>query len=315
MATLLLSKNEKGIVIFHIWKSLPYNARMFLGGFLVFIGFVIQYYSYAALPGAFFILAGNLLLLVKGYDNRIKLASFDAATEWVKSDKEQLDKIIEINKKLKKWDTDALDISNTLGRTLFILSTIVVAIWFLYGFANYNPDIEIVAINVAILLFPHWFTGIKRITTIPKLINKIEIYDKLMKNFSDTLANDKVNFMLLVKGNEKKLPADVKMKIEFYNQADDFLGMYAQISLNNVQGKDYPYFYIVLVAKKSFNLIGNYYKVISTPNNVIKETKRQDDSEIIIIRQKTTRNSGYHTNTKTINTIFDTGIHVAKQIV
>ncbi len=315
MSTLLLSKEEQGIVIFHIWKSLPYNVRLGLSIFLIFIGFVIQYYNYTAMPGALFVLAGNLLLLVKGYDNRIKLAGYKAAAEWAKTDKDQLDNIVELNKKAKKWDMSAIDISSPAGVALFILTIVVILVLWAYGQGTYNPGLEIVAANIAVLLFPHWFTGIKRITTTPKLINKINLYRRLMKNFTDTLAADNVSYMMWVKGEEQKLPSDVKMKVEFANQPEGLLGMYAQVSMNNVQGKDYPYFYVVLVAKPELKILSKYYKSVSVPKKVIKESSRQDGVEIIIIRQYTTKTSGYHTNGKAIKVIFETGIQTARHII
>lgn len=315
MSTLLLSKEEQGIVIFHIWKSLPYTTRLGLSIFLILIGFVIQYYSYTAFPGVLFVLAGNLLLLVKGYDNRIKLAGYKAAAEWVKTDKEQLDNIVELNKKAKQWDISATDISNPLGIALFILTIFVIIILYFYGIGTYNPGIEIVAANIAFLLFPHWFTGIKRITTTPKLINKISLYHRLMKNFSETLVNDNVSYMMWVKGEEEKLPSDVKMKVEFDSQPKEFLGMYAQVSMNDVQGKAYPYFYVVLVAKPELQILNKYFQSVSVPKKVIKESSRADGVEIIIIRQYTTKQSGYHTNSKAIKAIFETGIQTARHII
>ncbi|RLD76774.1 MAG: hypothetical protein DRJ10_13035 [Bacteroidetes bacterium] len=315
MSTLLLSKEERGIIIFHIWKSLPYNTRIGLSIFLIFIGFVIQYYSYAAMPGALFILGGNLLLLVKGYDNRIKLAGYKAAAEWIKTDTEQLENIVELNKKVKKWDTSATDISNPMGIAFFILTVIVIFFMYVYSLGTYNPPLQIASINIAVLLFPHWFTGIKRITTTPKLINKINLYQRLMRGFKEELINDKISFMMWVKGEEQKLPSDVKMKIEFANQPEGLLGMYAQISMNNVQGKDYPYFYVVLVGKPEIQMLDKYYQAVSVPRKVIKESNRQDGVEIIIIRQYTTKTSGYHTNDKAIRAIFETGLQTARQII
>ena len=315
MSTLLLSKEEQGIVIFHLWKSLTYTPRLGLSIFLIFVGFVIQYYSFSVLPGALFVLAGNLLLLVKGYDNRIKLAGYKADAEWVKTDSEQLNNIVKLNTNAKKWDSSATDISNPMGVTFFILAAFAVVVLYIYSVGNYDRGIEIVAVNIAVLLFPHWFTGIKRITTTPKLINKITLYRRLMKGFSESLAKDKISYMTFVKGDEQKLPSDVKMKVEFEAQPESFLGMYAQVSMNDVQGKDYPYFYVVLVAKPELQILDKYYQSVSLPKKVIKEASRADGVEIIIIRQYTTKTSGYHTKARAMKAIFETGIQTARQII
>jgi len=310
-----LSKEEQGVVIFHIWKSLTYNARMGLSLFLIIIGFLIQYYSFSTIPGVFFILVGNLLLLVKGYDNRIKLPAYKAAAEWVKTDNEHLEQIVEINKKLKKWNISATDISNPRGILFFILVLVFVFFIYFIGESSYYPGIDIIAIDVLILLLPHWFTGIKRITTTPELISKIALYKDLMKNYTEKLTMDKVDYMILVKGEDEKLPEDVKMKITFENQPESLMGMYVQISMNNVEGRDYPYFYVVLVAKQEMHMLDKYYQSVNVPSKVIKEQSRADGTEIIIIRQYTTKSSGYHTDAKAIKSIFDTGIQTARMII
>ncbi|MEN8122749.1 MAG: hypothetical protein ABFS35_20580 [Bacteroidota bacterium] len=315
MSTLLLSKDEQGVVVFHIWKSLPYKIRLGLSIFLIIIGFIIQYFTFEVMPGVLFVLGGNLLLLVKGYDNRIKLAKYKASAEWVKTDSEQLNNIVDLNIKVKKWDKSALDISNPKGVTFFILSLVgLYYLWSNYTFSFYS-GIDIIVADLIVLLFPHWFTGIKRITTTPKLINKIALYRRLMKNYTEELAKDKVSYMTHVLGDEKKLPDDIKMKIEFEGQPENFLGMYAQVSMNNVQGKDYPYFYVVLVAKNRMKLIQKHFSSVSVPNKVIKESSRERDIDIIIIRQKTTKDSGYHTNPKAMKVIFETGLQTARGIM
>jgi hypothetical protein len=199
MSTLLLSKQEQGVVIFHVWKSLTYQVRMLLSIFLIIVGFALQYFNLSAMPGIFFVFAGNLLLLVKGYDNRIKLATFKPESEWVKTDKEQLENIIEINKKARKWDISAFDITSGRGVLFFILSIII--LFFILAsdlFSNEQLSLILVA-NIAVLLYPHWFTGVKRITTTPMLVNKIRLFQNVLKNFEQSLADDKIDYLILIK--------------------------------------------------------------------------------------------------------------------
>ncbi len=314
MSTLLLSKEEQGVVIFHIWKSLTYQVRLFLSIFLIAIGFVLQYYSLATFPGILFVFGGNLLLLVKGYDSRIKLAGYKAGSEWVKTDKEQFNNIVEINKKARKWDISAFDITSGRGVLFFILSIVIlVLIWGTGVFSNEKLSLIMVA-NIAVLLYPHWFTGVRRITTTPQLVNKIKLFQNVLKGFEQALTDDKIDYLIYVRGSEQKYPSDTKIKIEFKNQPEKFLGMYAQVSLNDVQGKQYPYFYVVLVAKEGFGL-GKYFNGVSTSHNVIKEQSNQDGVEIIVIRQYTTKTSGYHTNVHAIHNIMSDGIKAARGVV
>jgi hypothetical protein len=265
-------------------------------------------------PGIILVCAGNLLLLVKGYDNRIKLGTFEHVTEWVSTDQEHLNKIVELNKKVRKWDISAWDITSGLGGFLFFLLLIaVVAICAVNPFHTFDPLI-ILAANIIVLLIPQWVTGVRRITTAPALVNKIKVYQNLTGIFVDKLKEDSVSFLMLLKGKNKKMPADVKMKVKFKNQTDDFLGMYAQISMNNVQGKDYPYFYVVLVAKENSGLISSKLKNLPMPRNVISEFSHENDAEILVIRQYTTKNSGYFTNGDAMEVIFETGLNAGRKL-
>ncbi len=313
--SLFLTKSEQGIIVFHIWKNLKYSNRLIISLILIAAGITLQYAMFNIFPGIILVFAGNLFLLVKGYDKRIKLSSFDHTTEWTNTDLEHLEKVAELNKKAQKWDISAIDITNGLG---FFILFILIILMFIFAASNPlhsdNGSI-IIIINIIVLLFPHWVTGVKRITTAPALVNKIKLYQELIKVFNVQLQDEEVSFLMLLKGKDKKMPADVKMKIKFKNQPEDFLGMYAQISLNNVQGKDYPYFYVVLVAKKSANMFRNALRVVNMPKNVICEQDSQDDADVFIIRQFTTRTSGYYTNEIAVKSIFETGIATAKKFL
>jgi hypothetical protein len=314
MNSISLSKEEQGVVVFHLWKSLPYGLRMFLSFFLISVGFIIQYYGNLWM-GLLFVFGGNLLLLVKGYDNRVKLGKYSAEGEWVKTDKEHLQDIVEINKKLKKWDQSPFDITNSGGIALFIFISLSLFIMYTIAISEYNYTLEFLAIDIAFLFFPHWFSGLKRITTTPLLMQKIAIYNKLMKQHEELLKDKKISFMIYVKGEDVKLPNDVKMKVDFNNQPESFMGMYAQISLNNVQGKLYPYFYVVLVAKKELDINNKYFNSINVSKPIIKEKSTENNMDIIIIRQYTTKTGGYFTKPKAINKIFSKGLEAAELII
>lgn len=314
MSSLLLTKSEQGTIVFHIWKNLNYGIRLFLSFILIVGGITLQYYTMNVLPGIILVFAGNLLLLVKGYDNRIKLGTFEHVTEWVATDQEHLNKIVELNKKVRKWDISAWDITSGLGGFLFFLLLVaVLVICAVNPFHTFNSLI-ILAANIIVLLVPHWVTGVRRITTAPALVNKISIYQNLTGLFKEKLKDDSISFLMLLKGKDKKMPADVKMKIKFKNQSEDFLGMYAQISVNNVQGKDYPYFYVVLVAKESSGLLSSKLKDMPVPRNLITDFSRENDAEILVIRQYTTKNSGYYTNGDAIQVIFETGLTAGRKL-
>jgi len=310
---LTLSKEDQGVVIFHVWKSLPYNARLILSFSLIAIGFFMQFNF---IQGALLVmLAGNSLLFVKGYDNRIKLGKYSAEGEWVKTDKEHLDQIVEMNKKLEKWDRSTIDASNKLGVWSLIVFLAVLFGIYLYLDTMGNYFLQMLVIDAAVLFVPHWFFGLKRVTTTPLLLQKIKIYNNILESYKDVLDKFQFDFLIYVKGKDQKLPTDIKLKINHKKAPESFLGMYAQISMNNVEGKTYPYLYIVLVAKQELNIINKYFDKITPAKGIIKETSTERNTDIIIIRQYTTKSSGYFTKTTAIESIINTGIKTILMII
>jgi hypothetical protein len=80
---------------------------------------------------------------------------------------------------------------------------------------------------------------------------------------------------------------------------------------HEVNGTSYPYFYVVLVAKKSFGL-GDAFNKFIPPAKIIKEFKIEGDVEILVIRQATTKTSGDHTGDKQMGDILAAGINLAE---
>jgi hypothetical protein len=120
---------------------------------------------------------------------------------------------------------------------------------------------------------------------------------------------------MLLQGKDKKMPADVKMKVKFKNQAEDFLGFYGQVSINTVQGQDYPYFYVVLVARESSKMISRVASTLKMPPNVISEFSTQDDVEILVIRQYTTKKTGFYTDPNAMELILSTGLKTVERVM
>ena len=85
------------------------------------------------------------------------------------------------------------------------------------------------------------------------------------------------------------------------------------VVLNSVQGKHYPYFYVVLVSKKNLDL-QKVCDAYSPPAEIVKEFKNQDEVKVMVIRQHTTKKSGYHTKFPVAARILDQGLTVAEKV-
>ncbi|MCX7003416.1 MAG: hypothetical protein NTV22_09095, partial [bacterium] len=127
------------------------------------------------------------------------------------------------------------------------------------------------------------------------------------------LQQHTVEFYVLVKGKNVRMPQDVKFRVRLAGQKEEFLGLYGQTAINTVQGSSYPYFYAVLVAKKDFGL-DRLRQRTKAPSNMTLEFSQDGDVEVLVVRQTTTKTSGYHTADSVAQAIMAEGLRMAEQV-
>ncbi len=321
----LLSTDQQNIVVFWIWKSLEYWKRMLLGIGCILFGFLIQYFFtslfWLGLP---FLLAGSLFFIVRGYDNTTDFGTFTPTAEWEKVDEDKLLEAEQLARQMRKWDRSFIDISNGLGVFTFIIVFIIGLGLYIYGTSERNYGMIALAFDTAVLFIPLWFTGKRDIMTQPNLLLKIKVFKRLLDDVQEETQPHDVEYFMLLKGKDEqtKVPSDVKLRVKVKDEDPDFLGFYAQIVINSVSGKKYPYCYVVLVAKQGYGL-KKAYKRYTPPDTgflsffhteFLKEFKEEDDVEVFVLRQKTTKTSGYHTKDHDMKNIFLAGLHLTEQV-
>ena len=117
-----------------------------------------------------------------------------------------------------------------------------------------------------------------------------------IERFEDPPCQIQPMFQLAGSG-KNRTPVAARVFIRFPDGPEDFLGLQFQVALNDVQGTKYPYLYAVIVAKKPFGLLQNHMQAISSAaQSLTVEPSREEDVEVIVIRQTTTKQSGYHTD-------------------
>ena len=290
---------KRDVVRFYLAKNLPYNSRFYLMLILLAVGFGLQILLLNAAYGAFFLLAGVVLVLVKGYDSRVRIKGFGLDPNWKTVSIDKIQEIEQLRKRSRKWDSDALDISNPLGIFSLILigGLAMLASVFLGSLANDTRVTIILATDIAIFMVPLWFSGMRFILKQPNLAIKVNIILELYEVFETTkLEGEEFRpALMLTKGDEgESVPIDARFSIAFPNSPEGFYGLQAQINLNIVQGTSYPYFYCALAAKPGFGL-SQYKDKIKHPGKIICEYQEDSKAEVLVIRQYTTKKSGYHT--------------------
>jgi hypothetical protein len=301
-------------VTFHLFPRLRYPTRMTVGLGLIAAGMLLQAAMTAWFPGLLLLIAGNIFLLVKGYSNLIS-GEFDANAQWTRTTAEKIAEITAMNRKIKKWDRSLLDFSNPLGGVLgfFILAPSLFG--FMIGTVARLPTVAILTADILVLLSPHWFSGMRRILTLPELDIKLRCVNTLLKDTAVVKAIDPaaVEYFLLLKTRKgEQIPGDIKFKLPLANQHPDFLGFFGQVVTNTVSSTCYPYFYCVLVAKAGYGLPATI-AADPTTRTIIAEKNVKDDVEVLVIRQKTSRTAGYSTDAKAARAIFLKALETARQ--
>jgi hypothetical protein len=305
-------------VRFHFAKSLPYNARISIAILLLIAGFALQLYFMNVLYGAFPLFIGIFLVLVKGYDSRVRIKGFSQDPNWKTVPLEKIQEIEQIRKKNIRWDRDALDISSWLGvLSLILVGGVALAAALILGELAKDFRVTVIlAVDAAIIMIPLWFSGMRFIMKQPNLAIKVKMILWLHKIFQN-LKRKGEEFrpaLLLSRGkNDKTIPEDARFSVAFPESPEGFYGLQAQINLNVVQGTSYPYFYCVLAAKPGFGL-AKYRKQIKLAKKIICEYQDDKRAEVLVIRQYTTRKSGYHTKEPQCVDILTNALEAARLI-
>lgn len=306
-------------VRFHVLKKLSYSNRMIFYMILLAAGLLLQVFTLQVWPGAIFLVCATILTLVRGYDSRVRLKAFNADSTWTQVDMNRIYQIEKLDEKITKWDKDAIDISNGRGFIVFLLASLglIIASALINSTSACRQTGAIFIADAIILVLPLWFNGIRRILKQDNLRIKIGIIRQLEAYFQ-TIKKDNEKFnpslMLAKDRTGKSIPTDCRFTITFDNMPRDFYGIQAQINLNVVEGTSYPYFYCVIAAKPNFGL-AQYINKISVPKGITIEFDKDSSAEVIVIRQYTTKTSGYHTKINACKRILERAVSAARIMV
>lgn len=311
---------KQGDIKFYIAKSLPYILRMTIVMIFIIAGVLIQAFLSFWL-GLVLVVCGTGLSLIKGYQPIPK--TMFGTEKWDQVTPNEYKKIKFKEEQIDKWDTDAFDVTNPRGLIffIFICSPIIALLFFAPAVSLILGSLTVyVLVDIAVILVPHWVTGIRNYLKKDKLIIKINILEKIMDMLSAPSDVQVLPMLSTLETKEgKRVPEDARLMLKFLNAPADFLGVQVQLSINSVQGTDYPYLYCVVLAKKEEKLFNKKSKivesVIGATNNVISETQTSEDVDVLVIRQFTTKTSGYHTDLNACKNIVNASVNLARKLI
>ena len=291
-------------IVFRLLPRMNVLLRISIALLLFGIGVLWQYISGNPSPGFVIVLMSSILVMYKGIDKRVFSNAFHHNTDWKKIEREQVQQILDTQRSLKKWDHSLYETSGCLGGFMFLLAIGMSLILILAGMNN--VFLICIGIDMLVLFLPQFLSGMKRIDQMVKPVlyarKSLEIASMIKYMYPDV----KIEFLVLLglkKKDKKPVPKEIKLKFTFKDAPDDFMGMYGQVSVNLVGSNMYPYIYTVQVFKEGSGLKKKMEKIQMSNKKIIKEYTQEQGVEVMVIRPKTTRTSGYHTKTKDIELV------------
>lgn len=278
---------------------------------LIAAGFMIQLSTRNILAGMPFIVLCLLLNVIRGVSIK-KPRSADLTWNEVTPDK--IDEVLEHCRRVKKFR------SRNLGCFIVFMVMILFVVGFLFEFIKAIPlSFPMIAtiVNAFVLFFGLAISGRKSAWMPHALDIKAEIIKDIMK--SPVVKNDPTiapaPYLETGQTAEGSFPNDVRILLRFKNAPDAFVGLQGQISINAVKSSTYPYFYTVIIARHEFGLFTKYRSVHVELDNITVETKRTNEVDVIVIRQTTTKTSGYHTDRSVQQYILSKSIEITKKVL
>lgn len=325
--------DKDGQIKFVFAKSLAYKGRMSLVLTLLLAGLAVQL-AFSFWLGLALLLAGSLLGIVKGYDAKPKRTG---VSKWERVTPDEYAKIRLKAEQLKEWDEDLLDITSTAGVLGFagLLGVLVVAYLILANMFGFPRGYWVyVGLDAVAVLLPHWFTGVREYLKKDKLIIKIGLLEQMIAMLAEP-SDVQVSPMLSLEETEggKKEPEDARLLVKLLGVPQEFYGMQVQLSINTVQGKDYPYLYCVLIAKAGSRLLDGYERFrpaqdnsfmgsltsflgfVKAKPNLVFEPDSKEDVDILVVRQEALRNTGFSTGPDAAAYIVNSCLNIARGLM
>ncbi|MCU0610578.1 MAG: hypothetical protein MUE60_02175, partial [Candidatus Eisenbacteria bacterium] len=166
-----LLPSQRDTVRFHLAKSLPYSRRIRIVLALFVLACALQIATLNVFSGLPFLIAAVLLVIVKGYDSRVRLKGFDIDPAWKAVPIERIRELEDLRKRSKKWDRDAFEASNPMGCFVLIMLNVAIAAFsaVLGAVVGDARVTGIVMIDALVILWVFWLTGMRRLMKLPNL--------------------------------------------------------------------------------------------------------------------------------------------------
>ena len=340
---------------FVLAKKMPLNARLGWVAVLAVAGIVTQLLFFVAL-GWVLLFAAVLLGAPAGKSNRPELTTTGDWQNVTNTEFEAAAKLLESQQEATR-SADTFSATSGVGCTLGVMLLLAVGLIaaVIYGAADQGIDQRMMfqpvvhggslaflfALDALTLLAPLWIFGRVKAWEPPNIRIRLDQLTHIYRAMSSSPALECQPCLQVAKSKEGTVPVDCKLMYKIKDTDAAFMGVQVQTSLNDVQGRKYPYTYCVLIAKPELNLIDKAKKEIEMPppggfplpvfglfsdSNTQKESKfarygealvelkKQGEVDIAVVRQNT-KGTGYTTSQEQAMAVFAAAYRLASRVL
>ena len=297
--------------MYRFFDQISTRLRSMVSVVLIVAAFLIQTSTRNILAGMPFIVMCLLLNLIKGVSIK-KTAPTDMT--WKEVTPDRIDQVLEHCRKIKKFR------SQNLGCFVgFIIGLLFFGFFLFPLFSALSISFALLAAIVdTLVLFSGLILSGRKSAWMPRALDlKAGIVKRFLE--SSMIKNDPglhaMPYLEVGHTGEGDYPNDVRFLVKFKDAPDALIGLQGQISINTVKSRAYPYFYAVLIARPEFRLLDRFRSLKSQLHKITLETKKTKEVDVVVIRQTTTKTSGYHTNEKTQDYVMLNSIKLAKKLL
>ncbi len=301
-------------------------ARLGLVGFLLLAGAAVQVFAFAP-AGALLILAAVALAVPRGVTN--KPAAIKDSGSWERVTGEELSAAFRLDEQARKWSRCPFGVNSMPGFLLMLLAcaaaaAAVIAVAAIQGGLDFEHVLlawspgfraEILLADAALFFIPVWVSGLRATWSPPDLLVKLAaLHNVISRTREFPEPGMEACPMLRIGRTDRGLvPLDARLMLMWPQGPPEFIGLQVQVSINKVQNAAYPYLYAVVVARKG--KLGLAGAGIDSVKDVCEFDGNDSEADVLVIRQRTSRNSGYHTKEKDQIRVFEVAMATAKSVL
>lgn len=297
--------------VYVVFDKISPRLRSIVSVLLIIAGFLLQLSTRNILAGMPFIILCLILNLIRGV--AIKRVS-PSKLNWQEVTPDKIKQVLAHCRKIRKFRSQNFGCFVALIVLIFVLGS------FLFPVLNkisISFPLTATIVNAVILFSGLTLSGRKSAWMPYALDIKVEIVNRIIE--SPVVGNDPslqaIPYLEIGETKEGSFPNDTRVLIKFKEAPEDFIGLQGQISINSVKSRKYPYFYVVLIARPQFKLFEKFRLLKTVLDNITVERKKTEEVDVIVLRQRTTKTTGYHTDQKTQDRILLNGIKIVKGLI